>query len=123
MKILKCQKCKTIHQVLKEGTCKPTCCGEEMKELIANTTDAAKEKHVPVVTQEEKHITVTCGEVPHPMEENHYIEMMMIETNKGLQIKYLKPQEEPVAHFILEEEETFQNAYAYCNLHGLWKNN
>ena len=106
--------------LLKEGNI-PTCCGEEMKEIKVNTTDAAVEKHVPVVSQEGNKITVTCGEVLHPMEENHYIEFMMIETTKGYQIKYLKPGEEPIVHFSLTEEEEWISAYAYCNLHGLWK--
>lgn len=122
MKILKCLKCGNIMSNIKEGTCIPNCCGEEMKELNANTTDGAKEKHVPVVEIKDNIITVTCGEVLHPMEEKHYIEFMAIETNKGFQLHYLKPNEEPITIFALSENETFLAAYAYCNLHGLWKN-
>ena len=121
MRILKCKKCGNIITILKEGTCIPNCCGEEMTELKANTEDAAVEKHVPVVTIDGNNIDVVCGEVPHPMEEKHYIEFIAIETTKGVQVKYLKPGDIPKATFSLKEEDLI-NAYAYCNLHGLWKN-
>ena len=34
---------------INQGGCDPSCCGEPMKELRANDTDGAKEKHVPAV--------------------------------------------------------------------------
>ena len=102
-------------------TCEGVNVGEK-QELKANTTDGAMEKHVPVVEKEDQKITVTCGEVLHPMEEKHYIEFIAIETNLGVSLHYLKPGEEPVARFHLVEKEEFLSAYAYCNLHGLWKN-
>ena len=120
MRIFKCKKCGNIVLLVKEGTCIPNCCGEEMIELKANTEDAAVEKHVPVVNTNGNDIEVVCGEVEHPMEEKHYIEFIAIETTKGVQIKYLKPGDEPKASFTLKEE--LISAYAYCNLHGLWKN-
>ena len=121
MKIWKCMSCGNIVTVLKEGTCIPNCCGKEMVELKANTEDAAHEKHVPVVEVEGNQVTVTCGEVLHPMEEKHYIEFMILETNKGSMIQYLKPGDQPICHFSLTENENNVAAYAYCNLHGLWK--
>ena len=45
----------------------------ELTELTANTTDAAQEKHVPVVTIKENLIEVSVGSVAHPMLEEHYI--------------------------------------------------
>ncbi|MBP5678402.1 MAG: desulfoferrodoxin Dfx [Bacilli bacterium] len=120
MKIWKCMSCGNIVTVLKEGTCIPNCCGKEMVELKANTVDAAVEKHVPVVEVDGRDVTVTCGEVLHPMEEKHYIEFMILETSQGVQIAYLKPGEEPICHFSLAEKEEVKKAYAYCNLHGLW---
>ena len=121
MKIWKCMGCGNIVAILKEGTCIPKCCEKEMVELKENTTDAAFEKHVPVVDVNDSFVTVTCGEVLHPMEEKHYIEFMLLETNKGVLIHYLKPGDEPICYFTLSEGETVVAAYAYCNLHGLWK--
>ena len=39
---------------------------ENLKSLKANTTDAAVEKHLPVVTQERNKITVAVSSVEHP---------------------------------------------------------
>lgn len=49
MKFYQCSHCKNIVAYVQDNGPKVSCCGEEMKELVANTTDAAKEKHVPVV--------------------------------------------------------------------------
>jgi len=95
------------------------CCGENMVELVANATDAAGEKHVPVVSVDGNTINVSVGSVAHPMIEEHFIEWIYLETEKGGQMKFLKPGEEPKASFVLENDEPV-GAYAYCNLHGLW---
>lgn len=117
--INKCKKCGKIIVTLKNSSCPTFCCDEPMAQLIAGTTDAAVEKHVPVVTQNGNKIEVTVGSVIHPMEEKHYIEWILLQTVKGFQIKYLKPGEEPKAVFVLENDK-FEKAYAYCNLHSLW---
>ena len=120
MKIFKCKKCGKIIIVAKDTTSNTTCCGEEMVELIANTVDAAVEKHVPVVDIEESSIVVTCGEVIHPMEEKHFIEWIGIQTKFGFMFRELAPGAEPKASFVLSEGDELVRAYAYCNLHGLW---
>ncbi len=117
--ISKCKKCGKILITVKKSSSSTICCGEPMAQLIAGTTDAAVEKHVPVVTQNGNKIEVTVGSVIHPMEEKHYIEWIALQTEKGFQLKYLKPGEEPKAVFVLENDK-FEKAYAYCNLHSLW---
>ena len=89
-----------------------------MKKLEANTTEAAQEKHVPVVTQESGKIKVTVGSVLHPMLTEHYIEWIALVSGGKMELAYLKPGEEPKAYFSGMGTGT---AYAYCNLHGLWK--
>lgn len=91
-----------------------------LNEVVANTEDASKEKHVPEVSLDGNLVKVQVGSVLHPMVDVHYIEVIAVQTNKGFQIKYLNPGEMPVAEFMLHNEE-FVCAYAYCNLHGLWK--
>lgn len=91
------------------------------EELTANTADAAKEKHVPVVSREGQTVTVEIGEAPHPMSEVHYIQWILLETSNGLERKDLQPGDEPAAQFFVEEDDNVIAAYAYCNLHGLWK--
>ena len=97
------------------------CCGQKMTELVPGTTDGALEKHVPVVSVDGTAVTVKVGAVAHPMLPEHWIEWIAIETQQGSQIKYLKPGEAPEATFALTEGDALVSAYAYCNLHGLWK--
>ena len=89
------------------------------KELIPNTTDAAGEKHVPVITVSDDTVKVEVGSVEHPSLETHYIEFIVLETTGGMQMKWLKPGMKPEAVFKTTEDVVA--AYEYCNLHGLWK--
>lgn len=89
-----------------------------LKELVANTTDAAQEKHVPVVTRENGKVHVQIGSVEHPMLEEHHIEWIALESEGRLVFKYLKPGDKPVADICDAASGT---VYEYCNLHGLWK--
>ena len=89
------------------------------EEVVANTTDGAYEKHVPVIEQQGDHVIVRVGSVEHPMLEAHYIEWIVLETATGYQKHDLKPGEKPVASFAVTEP--VLAAYEYCNLHGLWK--
>ena len=113
--------CGKIVSVVVNGGGTLTCCGDEMQLLKANTTDAAKEKHVPAVTVEGNKVVVNVGSVDHPMTPEHYIQFIMIETNLGKQYKGLTPEDKPHAEFVLQEGEKLVAAYEYCNLHGLWK--
>lgn len=92
-----------------------------MTEIVPGTTDAAIEKHVPVISQQGNIVTVTVGSVEHPMIPEHFIEWISLETNKGNQRKLLKPNTAPKAQFALLDGEEVVAAYAYCNLHSLWK--
>ena len=49
LEIYKCDNCGIIVEVLHDGAGALLCCGEQMKLYKENTTDAAKEKHVPVL--------------------------------------------------------------------------
>lgn len=121
MEFMTCKKCGNVITFAGPCKCKGlTCCGEPMAELKANTVDAAHEKHVPVVSTSGANVTVSVGSVAHPMQDAHFIGVVAIETNKGCQIKALKPAEEPKAEFALTDGESVTAAYAYCNLHGLW---
>lgn len=97
------------------------CCGEKMVELVPNTTDAAQEKHVPVIAVDGQKVTVTVGSVDHPMMEEHYITFIVLETKQGRQRKVLNPGEAPKAEFMICEGDEVVAAYEYCNLHGFWK--
>lgn len=115
-----CQKCKKIVEVIQKSACPTMCCGEEMKLLRANETDGAKEKHVPEVTISGDKVNVKIGSVPHPMESDHWITLVALETDKGIQRKVLNPGEAPETNFTLCDEKAVA-VYEYCNKHGLWK--
>jgi len=119
-KLLICDHCGKILEMVHTHTCPTKCCGEPMRELTPNTTEAATEKHIPVVVVDGNLVKVSVGSVEHPMMDEHYIEWISIETNKGMQRKFLKPGEKPYAEFALAPGETLVATYEYCNLHGLW---
>ena len=121
MKFYICKHCGNMIAMVSESGVPVKCCGENMVELIPGTTDAATEKHVPVITVDGTKVTVKVGEVTHPMAEEHYIQWIALETKAGNQRKQLKPGEAPEACFALCEGDEVIAAYEYCNLHGLWK--
>ena len=121
MQFYKCARCGNIIAYIKDSGARVSCCGEVMQPIVPNTTEAAVEKHVPVITVDGGTVTVTVSTVEHPMLDVHYIEWIVLETEQGRQRKTLKPGEKPVAVFSLAEGDKVTAAYAYCNLHGLWK--
>lgn len=116
-----CKHCGNIVGLIKSGGGTLVCCGDEMSELVPNTTDASAEKHVPVIKVDGNKVTVEVGSAPHPMTEEHYIEWVYINTEKGGQRKELAPGEKPCVEFVLTDDDKIKSAYAYCNLHSLWK--
>ena len=121
MKFLRCKKCGQMAALLKASRCPVCCCGEPMEELVAGTTEASREKHIPVAEVRDGRVYVTVGSVPHPMEEAHYIEWIALSTSLGNQRKALMPGQAPQAVFPLLDGEEVRAVYAYCNLHSLWK--
>ena len=121
MTICRCRHCGNIIAHLNDSGVRCVCCGEPMEALVPNTSDAAGEKHVPVIAQNGRLVTVSVGSVAHPMLDVHSIEWILLETREGRQRKTLKPGDEPKAVFALTEGDEVIAAYAYCNLHGLWK--
>ena len=114
LRVYQCEKCK-----------KTIVTKDELKldgwvELVAGSTDAAQEKHVPVVTKKCKTVKVDVGSVSHPMTAEHLIEWVALETEQGYQIKYLAADSVPTCTFTLADGDKAVAVYAYCNLHGLW---
>ena len=119
LQIYKCEVCGNIVEMLHAGVGELVCCGQPMKLNQENTTDASKEKHVPVIDQTAAGIKVTVGSVLHPMEQTHYIEWIEVIADGKAYRQFLHPGEAPEATFELKAEEV--TAREYCNLHGLWK--
>ena len=119
MKFFICEHCGNIVTFVESKGVPVMCCGQKMTEMTANTTDAAQEKHVPVVSADGDKVTVKVGSAEHPMTEEHHIAWIALETENGSQIKYLDHTGKPEAEFALAGDKV-KAVYAYCNLHGLW---
>lgn len=119
LEIYKCEACGNIVEVIHGGGGELVCCGDPMQLLVANTVDAAKEKHVPVIEKVEGGVKVKVGDVAHPMEDKHYIEWIEIIAGDKADRQFLNPGEAPEAFFKTEAENV--TAREFCNLHGLWK--
>ncbi len=119
LEVYKCGVCGNMVEVLHVGGGELVCCGQPMNLLVANTTDAAKEKHVPVVEKISDGYKVKIGSVAHPMEEKHYIEWVQVIAGDKSYREFLKPGIVPEAVFKLAEGAV--TAREYCNIHGLWK--
>ena len=120
LKIYRCPHCGNIITHLKESGVNVYCCGAKMELLVPNTSDAAGEKHVPVILKEGNKVLVKVGEVPHPMLKEHHIEWIILQTSKKYQVAHLKAGEAPEATFVIDYVEEIIEALVYCNLHGLW---
>ncbi len=115
-----CKHCGNLVGMIHNSGVPIMCCGAPMTELVAGSVDASQEKHVPVVKVQGNQVTVNVGAIPHPMTEEHAITWVYLKTQSGGQRKLLKPGQEPIVSFLLDQDQPVA-AYAYCNLHGLWK--
>lgn len=121
MKLLKCPICGNIIEVVEDHGIPVMCCGQAMVELHANTTDAATEKHVPLLSFDEGVLTAIVGAVEHPSLAEHYINFIIAVFGNHVVRVNLKAGEKPVAKFNVGNYKGTVEVYEYCNLHGLWK--
>jgi superoxide reductase len=119
MDVFKCDLCGNVVEVLTAGAGDLVCCGQDMKKLTENTTDAAVEKHVPALEKKADGWQVNVGSVDHPMTEEHLIEWIELIVDGTVYREFLKAGDKPAAFFPVTADKV--TARAYCNLHGLWK--
>lgn len=116
--IYKCQSCGNIIEILHSGPGELVCCGNPMVLQVENTVDASREKHLPVVEKTANGILIKVGSVPHPMEEQHFIEWVEIIAEGRVYRQTLKPGDAPEALFPAVNGEIVVREY--CSLHGQW---
>ena len=119
-KFFRCEHCGNMIGLIDDNGVPLVCCGDEMVELIPNSTEASKEKHLPEATVSGDSISVQVGSAAHPMEADHHIAFVYLETKLGGQRKSLNAGDAPSVKFIVTDDKPVA-VYAYCNLHGLWK--
>ncbi len=120
LQVYKCEVCGNMVESIHSGGGTLTCCSQPMALTNENSTDAAQEKHVPVVEKVDGGYKVTVGSVAHPMADDHYIEWIELIAGSKAHRQFLNPGQAPEAVFLIPDEEGV-SARAYCNLHGLWK--
>lgn len=117
-----CRKCGNVVLKFTDSGAPLSCCGQKMDTLVPNSTDAAQEKHVPVVTVSGSNVSVQVGSTLHPMTEDHLIQWIVLVCADGTyQVRFLTANDTPTAQFALAEGQKPVSVYAYCNKHGLWK--
>ena len=121
IKFYECEICGNVMVKLVDGGVTPSCCGTEMQTMQVKSGDSGKEKHTPIVLVNDERVTVSVGEIAHPMEEDHFIGFAVLENGRGFDVKELKTNGYPVAQFLLNEDEEVGHVYAWCNKHGLWE--
>lgn len=115
-----CKKCGNIVESLWNGKPAIMCCNEPMAEVVANTVEASKEKHIPVLVRDGNKVTVKVGGIPHPMEPKHYILFVeVISGDKVYRHDFKEGDTRAEASFLVDEGAV--SLRAYCNLHGLWQ--
>ncbi len=114
-----CKHCGNIITKLTDHHTPVSCCGEVMNKLLPNTTEAATEKHKPVIVMEDGHKYAVVGSTVHPMTAEHYIEWIVVDYGDHYRVHHLNPGDEPKVKLCKKCEVV--DIYAYCNLHGLWK--
>ena len=115
-----CRKCGTIVGLVEGSPTGLACDGEPLEMMRANSVDASREKHVPVVSVAESIVSVKIGSAEHPMTAAHHISWIYLQTQKGGQRRALTIDDKPEAKFALVDGDKPVAVFAYCNLHGLW---
>lgn len=118
--IYRCPICGNTAVMIEHSGVNPIRCGKPMQILYPNKEEASFEKHIPVISQNGKNVYIRIGEEAHPMTEKHYIQWVVLLTDRGVYTRALRPTDLPEAHFSINTDEDVTAAYAYCNLHVLW---
>ena len=118
-KIARCSICRQITVMEEDQAAMPVCCGKEMEELHLNQDDSLDDTHLPVIARRDGHLYAYAGAYEHPMEPDHYIEWLLLESEHSWRICSFQPHEEPKAEF--QPDEAVTAVYAYCSKDGLWK--
>lgn len=117
----RCPICGNIIEIVSGKGPIPFCCEREMIPLEFNLLPELSKKHLPIIFEKDNKVLVRIGELPHPMNEDHYIEWVYLHTDQGIERKRLHPNDKPEVIFAINDNEIVFDVFIYCNLHGLWK--
>ncbi len=117
-RFFKCEECGNLIGMIHDEGIPMMCCSRKMTHLEPKSDK--DEKHAPDVTYVADMVKVNVGRTAHPMDDEHNINWVYLQTDRGGQRKCLKIGGKPEVNFALTDEKPV-SVYAYCNKHGLWK--
>ena len=122
MKHFLCRGCGNLVALVNDSGKRLCCCSGELDEIVPNSVDASREKHLPVLNIKDGTVRVTVGpeDNRHPMESDHAVAWVCLVTDKGSQRKILVPNGKAEAVFRINPDERILKVFAYCNIHGLF---
>lgn len=117
-----CPICGNVIMKLEDSGVVPHCCNQEMQLLKPEMHEepGVSERHLPDVSLlDESSLKVQVGTLAHPMSKEHLIQLILLETEHGVQIRFLNSENHPTAKFFCGYDKP-EGVYALCNKHGLW---
>ena len=78
-----CRNCGNIVGLIRDAGVPLMCCGQEMRHMIPGETEASAEKHFPTAEREGDLVKVSVGAAAHPMTEEHGIQWVYLQTDRG----------------------------------------
>ena len=120
MEMYTCESCHKMVLIIQDGDGELSCCGKSMVRLDERSTEAGKEKHLPVIEKLPGGIRVKIGSIPHPMEKEHFIKGIEVIGDTFLLVGNLYPGQKPEMEFVLPKTGTVKKVRIFCNVHGLW---
>lgn len=127
MKIYKCDICSNILLAINDSGVTPHCCNSEMNVLIPEEASLLNEHYIRCSVKDMENYAIVSlyvgKERLHPMNENHHIEWVILNTDKGHYIHRFN-EEDTIPHtsFLIGNNEKVISAQIYCNLHSLYEN-
>ncbi len=120
LEVFSCEDCGTQVFRIQKGDQDPQCCGQTLKRLIPNTTEASSEKHIPVYEfLGNSEMLIRVGSTNHPMTPAHHIGWIAVVFENSIIYEKLTPEMAPQS--TVQVKTGFAGKiYAWCNLHGLW---
>lgn len=119
IKFYKCNVCGNIVCKIEDSGMPLSCCGRQMTELQPCTADT-NSRHIPTFEYKDGYLKVCIGTDPHPTDDEHHVQFIVVETSMGIHIKKVDVSHKAMACFKLCETEYISAVYSLCSLHGLF---
>ncbi|MEF9984828.1 MAG: desulfoferrodoxin family protein [Malacoplasma sp.] len=108
-----------FQEIANEGGTLPS----DLKETNVKDGNPDENKHVPYITKTEKGYKVSLGKTGfHANDSDHHINFVQIIIDDSLILTKSFPYDVNPEYEFFAPHGKVVKAYAFCNLHGMWKN-